>query len=196
MSHATDRRTNHRAPPLPLRASRRGLLRRLLADERGAATTETVIMIPMYVIVWGCIVYVSQHFQNTIEIRARVRRDTWAYAYGACGDAPGTNTSMATSRGLVPDASGASGDPEGSARGGGGTLGGGIVGAIDNILSYIPGLNFRTAVGSRSDFRTRRPAVIGGGELQVAANLTILCNERPQGALSFIWSAVRSAFGF
>jgi hypothetical protein len=195
MRHATDRRTNHRAPPLPLRASRRGLLCRLLADERGAATTETVIMIPMYVIVWGCIVYVTQHFQNTIELRARVRRDAWAYAYGACQDPPGTNTSIATSRGLEPDPTGETGDPEGSARGAAGSLGGAF-GAIDTIISYIPGLNFQTVVGSRSDFRTRRPAVIGGGELTVSASLTLLCNERPQSALSFIWSAVRGAFGF
>jgi hypothetical protein len=30
-------------------------------------------MIPMYVIVWGCIVYVTQHFQNTISPRWRAR---------------------------------------------------------------------------------------------------------------------------
>jgi hypothetical protein len=179
-----------------VRAARHGLWRRLLSDERGTATTETVIMIPMYVIVWGCIVYVTNHFQNTIELRSRIRRDTWAYAYGACQDAPSTGTSMSLSRGIVPDPSGSSGDPEGGARGGGSVLGGGVVGAIDNILSYIPGLNFQTLVGSRSDFRTPRPAVIGGGELRVAADLTLLCNERPQGALSFIWNAVRSAFGF
>lgn len=168
--------------------------RRILTDEGGTATTETVIMIPMYVIVWGCIVYVTNHFQNTIELRARIRRDTWAYAYTACEDRPGTGTTLDLSRGLVPDASGSTDGGEGAASGGGSVAM--IGGVVDNILSYIPGLNFQTLRGHRADFRTPRPAVIGGGTLAVSADLTMLCNEKPQGALSFIVDAVKSAFGF
>ena len=104
----------HRIAPLP-----KTWIRRLLADEEGAATTETVIMIPMFVIVWGCIVYVTQVFQATIEMRSRIRRDTWAYAYNSCEDMPDTGTNLSVSPGFIPDSTGAGSEAEGAASGGG-----------------------------------------------------------------------------
>lgn len=169
-------------------------IRRLLADEQGTATTETVIMIPMFVIVWGCIVYVTQVFQATIEMRSRIRRDTWAYAYNSCEDMPDTGTTLSTSPGFIPDSTGAGSDAEGAASGGGGVIS--ILGAVSTIMSYIPGLNFESLEGSRSDFRVERPAVIGGGSMSMGADLTILCNEQPQGVISMLVDAVSSAFGF
>ncbi len=183
------RETKSRLSRPALSRSKRSWWRALLADERGAATTETVIMIPMYAIVWGCIVYVTNHFQNTLEMRMRMRRDTWAYAYTACTDEPSTNTSFNSSRGLVPDASG-------TTDGGASASGSGALAGIDNILSYIPGLTFQTMVGSRNDFTTRAPGVLGGGNLPLSANLTILCNEQPQGVFDMIVGLVGSIFGF
>jgi hypothetical protein len=163
--------------------------RKLLADEGGAATTETVIMIPMYAIVWGCIVYVTVHFQNTIEMRMRIRRDTWAYAYTACQDEPDTGTNLDPSSGIWPDDSG-------TTDGGSSASGSGALAGIDNILSYVPGLTFTTIRGNRADFHTPRPDVIGGGQLTLAADLTILCNEQPKGVLEMIVDIFKSAFGF
>lgn len=184
------RDSKSRLPRPALTRSGRSWWRALLSDEGGAATTETVIMIPMYAIVWGCIVYVTNHFQNTIEMRMRIRRDTWAYAYTACTDEPSTNTNFdPPSRGIVPD-------PSGTTDGGASASGGGAIAGIDDFLSYIPGLTFYTLVGRRDDFTTTRPDVIGGGELHLAADLTILCNERPQGVFSAIVSLVGSIFGF
>lgn len=176
----------------------RSFWRALLADERGTATTETVIMIPMYVIVWGCIVYVTNFFQNTIEMRSRLRRDTWAYAYTGCSDRPSTDTNLPDpSRGILPDTTG--GAFESSSRGGASTgeAGGvgGLLGALDGLISYVPGLTFRTLVGDRRT-GVDRPNVIGGGRLNMTANFTILCNERPQNVFSAIISLVRDAFGF
>lgn len=172
--------------------------RRLLDDEEGTATTETVIMIPMFVIVWGCIVYVTNVFQGTIEMRARIRRDTWAYAYTSCEDRPETGTDLDISRGIIPDPTG--GAAESSATGGASTGSSGgvgdLVGMVDNILSFIPGLNFESLEGHRNNFTVDRPAVIGGGSMTMGANLVILCNEQPDDVFSFIISAVRGAFGF
>lgn len=163
--------------------------RALLSDERGAATTETVIMIPMYAIVWGCIVYVTNHFQNTIELRMRMRRDTWAYAYTACTDRPATNTDLRDAPGLVTD-------PSGTTDGGESASGAGAIAGIASIMNYIPGLNFTTVEAERGDFSTERPAVIGGGELPVRANMTLLCNERPKGVFEAIVDLVKGIFGF
>lgn len=180
----------HRRSPAPA-GVRQPWWRRFLADTRGTATTETVIMIPVFAIVWGCIHYVTVHFAATHEMRSRLRRDTWAFAYTACQDAPSTPTDLTNrSRGLLPN------DPEGTAGTVEGGSGGGALAGIDDILSYIPGLNFETLVGTRSDFHTPRPAILGGGQMDLAADITILCNERPQGVLSAIFDMVRSAFGF
>jgi hypothetical protein len=168
---------------------RRPWWRAILDDTRGTATTETVIMIPVFAMVWGCIHYVTVHFAATHEMRSRLRRDTWAYAYTACEDEPDTPTDYTESRGLLPDPENTHGEVEGA--GGGGALAG-----IDNFLSYIPGLNFTTLFGERDDFHTPRPAILGGGQMELAADITILCNERPQGVLSAIFDLVRSAFGF
>lgn len=174
--------------------------KRLLADEGGTATTETVIMIPMFVIVWGCIVYVTNVFQGTIEMRARIRRDMWAYAYTGCEDMPSTGTTLSTSRGIIPDPTGAGPGAESAGRGGAatGSAGGigGLAGILDTVLSYIPGLNFESLEGNRSDFRVERPSVIGGGSMSMGADMFILCNEVPTNVFSFIIDAVRSAFGF
>lgn len=178
----------------------RSWCRRLLEDEGGTATAETVIMIPMFVIVWGCIVYVTNVFQGTIEMRARIRRDTWAYAYTSCEDRPETGTDLDTSRGIIPDPTGAGAEAEGAARGGAGEASGGgisgMVGMLDDILSYIPGLNFESLEGHRNNFSVERPAVIGGGSMTMGADLFILCNEEPTNVFSFVIDAVRSAFGF
>ena len=174
--------------------------KRLLDDEGGTATTETVIMIPMFVIVWGCIVYVTNVFQATIEMRARIRRDMWAYAYTGCEDMPSTGTSLDLSRGIIPDPTAAGSAAEGSARGGAGEASSGGIGdmirMVDDVLSYIPGLNFQSLEGHRNDFRVERPEVIGGGSMSMGADMFILCNEVPANVFSFIISAVRSAFGF
>lgn len=172
---------------------------RLLLDEEGAATTETVIMIPMFVIVWGCIVYVTNVFQATIEMRSRIRRDLWAYAYTGCEDMPETGTNFTEGRGFIPDdPSGAGSDGaarDGAATGSDGGIGS-MVGMVDDILSYIPGLSFRTYEGHRSDFRVERPEVIGGGTMNMGANLYLMCNEVPSNIFEFVINAVRSAFGF
>ena len=173
--------------------------KRLLDDEGGTATTETVIMIPMFVIVWGCIVYVTNVFQGTIEMRARIRRDMWAYAYTGCEDMPSTGTALDTSRGIIPDPTGAGAEADGAARGGAGTAesGGasGIIGMIDDVLSYLPGLNFESLEGHRSDFRVTRPEVIGGGSMSMGASIFVLCNEVPTNAFELIIDQIGAAFG-
>jgi hypothetical protein len=185
----------------PTRRSARSWIRRLLDDEAGTATTETVIMIPMYVIVWGCIVYVTNVFQGTIEMRARIRRDTWAYAYTSCEDRPETGTDLDVGPGLIPDP-GAGSEAEGAATGGAGTAAGstgglaGLVGMVGDVMRFIPGLTFESLEGHRRNFSVERPAVIGGGSMTLGANLVILCNEEPANVFTFIVDAVRSAFGF
>jgi hypothetical protein len=145
------------------RRARRGFVRRLLADTRGTATTETVIMIPMFAIVWGCIFFVFTFFQRTITMRSLTRGHTWAYSYVGCsGTGPGTNLSTGSGGGI-----GSSGSGDGD---------------IDSIVQGLFAL--QTGTGTRHTSLTR-PRVIGGGTMQLSDAEYVMCNDVPRGVLDY-----------
>lgn len=66
---------------------------RLLEDERGAAMTETAIMLPVLILIWGGILYAFTLAQQIVEMSVRTRADAWTYSYGSCQDEP-SNTDI------------------------------------------------------------------------------------------------------
>jgi len=148
------------------------MIRRLLADTRGTATTETVIMIPMFAIVWGCIFYVFTFFQSTITMRSLTRGHTWSYAYLGCnGSGPGTNLGT----------SGATAIQRSSAPA-----------IVEEIIAAI--LEMRWGHGSRTT-STARPRVIGGGSITMSDELWVMCNRVPRGNLSYFGDLVSHFLG-
>ncbi len=153
---------------------KRGFVRRLLADTRGTATTETVIMIPMFAIVWGCIFYVFVFFQRTIAMRSMTRGHTWAYAYVGCsGTGPGTTLNR-EGGGIIPG--GSSGDS-----------------GVDSIVAGLFGLS--TGHGSRSSSVTR-PRVLGDGSIAIRDELYVMCNDVPAGMGSYLADFAGRLLGF
>jgi hypothetical protein len=146
----------------------------LLADTRGTATTETVIMIPMFAIVWGCIFFVFTFFQRTITMRSLTRAHTWAYSYVGCsGSGPGT-TLETQGAGLL--SGGGAGD-----------------GDVDSIISSLYAL--RTGHGQRRA-TVARPRVIGGGSLNISDGLWVMCNDVPRGVADYFGQFVGRLLGF
>lgn len=151
-------------------------MRRLLVDTRGTATTETVIMIPMFAIVWGCIFYVFTFFQRTITMRSLTRGHTWAYSYVGCtGSAPGTQLDRQGGT-LIPSTSTSSGD-----------------GGVDSIISGLFGLS--TGHGSRNT-TVARPQILSGGSLPIRDELSVLCNDVPAGMGSYLVDFAGRLLGF
>lgn len=67
---------------------------RLIEDERGAAMTETAIMLPVFLVIWGGILYTFVLARSIVDMQVNVRRDAWTYAYAGCrGDTGDTNIS-------------------------------------------------------------------------------------------------------
>jgi len=67
---------------------------RLIEDERGTAMTETAIMLPVFLMIWGGILYTFVLGRSILEMQVNVRRDAWTYAYAGCrGDTGDTNIS-------------------------------------------------------------------------------------------------------
>lgn len=158
-------------------ASRRGFVRRLLADTRGTATTETVIMIPMFAIVWGCIFYVFTFFQRTIAMRALTRGHTWAYSYIGCsGSATGTTLSREGGS-VIPSTTGSSSGDSG----------------VDSIVSGLFGLS--TGHGRRSS-QVSRPRVLGQGTIDIRDELYVMCNDVPAGMGSYLADFAGRLLGF
>ena len=82
--NATARVSTPHPATAPRRRALRALLprplRALLRDERGSVMTEAVVMLPFFVLVWGCIIYVSQLYEKGIETQAVARECAWRHA--------------------------------------------------------------------------------------------------------------------
>jgi len=168
--------------PLAKTTTTRRTLRDLLRDERGSVMTEAVVMLPFFVIVWGCVIYVSQLYEKGIETQAVARECAWRHAKDNCE----TETRCAIEGGLDPSRDYGSGDAtsieaaEGS--GGPGFLGAGF---LTNIL-------FGADATATATDSTRKPEVIGGGDAALTGKMGLACNEKPSGDLGEV---ISSAWG-
>ena len=160
--------------PKPQKLRKRGFIS-LLRDIAGNATTETVIMIPVFVGIWGGIWYTHQRYRKAINMTQYTRAHTWAHAFNACNGGAGGSTNISTG--------GYSGD-------------GAISGAVDLLFGsgLIPGFNFDEIEGRRNTSLSR-PAVLGEGTVSMEHNLVVLCNEEIQGERGFARTAWRMFFG-
>ena len=159
----------------PQKLRKRGFLA-LLRDVAGNATTETVIMIPVFVAIWGGIWYTHQRYRKAINMTQYTRAHTWQHAYSGCdGSPPSTNTRI--------NPGGYSGD-------------GMIAGAVDLLFGsgIIPGFNFDEIEGRRQT-QLARPTVLGEGTVSMEQNLVVLCNEQTQGERGFARTAWSMFFG-
>jgi hypothetical protein len=151
----------------------------LLRDERGAVTAEAVIMMPFFLIVWGCVIYVAQKYERAIETSQVARECAWRHAKDNCE----TDVRCAISDGL-PEAAITAADVEGSPRGGrevaagesseGMSIGSSLGGSLVNL---ILGREI-TATARKS---VPKPRVIGGGNLSITWRVALSCNEKPRG---------------
>jgi hypothetical protein len=141
-------------------------LRQLLRDTRGHATAEAVIMLPVFIIVWGAIIFVSQGFEAALDIGARNRQAAWTHVMNDCegGVDPGVSVSDAT-------------DPPFGPLGELFALVDAVFSTIPIYRDYWPGL-----VPEERRFRVQtsvaQPRVLGTGSANVNHDIVLMCNER------------------
>ncbi len=140
-------------------------LRRLLRDEEGHATAEAVIMLPFFILVWGCIIFVSQGYERAIDVGAKTREHAWAHVMDDCDRAVGSGTE-------VSDATNPPLGPLGD-----------LFDMIDEILEFLPlvGDIWPGFVNEERQFVRRssvdKPTVLGGGSQRVGHTIILMCNE-------------------
>jgi hypothetical protein len=143
----------------PKKLRRRGVLA-WLRDVAGNATTETVIMIPVFVAIWGGIWYTHGRYRKAQNMAQFTRAHVWAHAWSGCEG-------------------GASGSTDIGERG---TDSSGFIdGAVSLLFAsgIIPGFQFDEVEGRRRT-SIERPAVLGEGTVQMGHDLVVMCNERTQ----------------
>ncbi|MDW8247419.1 MAG: hypothetical protein RMJ84_12690 [Sandaracinaceae bacterium] len=124
-------------------------------DDRGTATVETVIMIPVFLIVWAGVYHFFTAGRNLANMNSALRTDSWQRAYDGCDSSPRPQTRLESRPG--------NGD-------------GGLFGAVMNLVGSVVGLEEFSASRETS---INRPRLIGGGATRFRNRLTWMCNEEP-----------------
>jgi len=148
--------------------------------QRGAAFTETVVMLPFFIGIWTCIIYVHRAYSMKVHTMATNRNCVMSYAFSACQQqAPGCgNTSQAHT-----DAGERPGDLNG----------------LQSLLGGIGNSIFGALAGQTTELRTTRnvskPGLLGGGSTQVLAGNSMMCNTQVQTPGSIVRNAFCSFTG-
>ncbi|GAB4201900.1 MAG: hypothetical protein OHK0013_14470 [Sandaracinaceae bacterium] len=147
---------------------------RLLRDERGTAGTETVIMTPAFLIIWGSIVYVFSLGRSIVEMNVRIREGAWQRAYDGCRTTPDSPTRISES------SSGSSSTSD-------------VPPLFASMILDTIFTEFRASRNGSVD----QPPVLGGESQSYRGDMIWMCNEDPEDydVANFIARAW-GAFGF
>lgn len=170
ISQASRRVMNRAAPPIEGRGLR-GILSSLLPlGDEGAATTEAVIMLPFFILVWGSLLWIVQSYNARIRANILARDCGWSYAQSGCDEVPAQCSEAPTDIG--------------AADGGDSSTRGTLTSSIDStgipILSGLISGIFGNLQLARHYTNVNRPEVVGGGSYRATGQFAILCNERPR----------------
>ncbi|RLB49279.1 MAG: hypothetical protein DRJ42_21395 [Deltaproteobacteria bacterium] len=158
--------------------------RSLLRDTEGHAMTEAVIMLPVFIIIWGFIVWASQVYENQLDLVAVTRDHAWQHAMNDCHGAvpPGTSFRPASDA-SIPGLSGLSSTLDG------------LINMIPIFEEYWPGLSFDEDEYQREG-NVPAPEVTGADDQRTVHRVVLLCNEDQEtpdleemsnGALGVFW---------
>lgn len=145
-----------------------------LRSAGGNATTETVIMIPLFIGIWGGIWYTHGRYRKAQNMAQFTRAHVWAQAFGGCEGSPGGSTDISTR----------------------GTDSTGFIDGVVGLLfasGILPGFQFDELEGTRTT-SIDRPAVLGEGTVSMGHNLVLMCNERGADRFSLLDAAWRFFF--
>lgn len=147
------------------------MLRALLRGERGAVFAEAVIMLPFFLILWGCILWTHSYYFTRVQLSSRTKGCSWYFANHACEGAlpAGCDGVTATTGGPINPATAPSG-------------------ALSSLASFMNsgpfGSIIQAVLGSDAQLRgsvaLTRPTVLGGGSVNVSWNNTVMCGTKPQ----------------
>ena len=147
--------------------------RELLRNTVGSATSEAVVMLPFFIIVWGCIIYVSQKYDRSIEASQTARNCAWKHALSACEEDTACNIAEGAS---LADAE----------------FPGGTGGFLEDLSGDLPFVDwmfeglFGKDITASYERTVNAPEAVGGGSHTMVGAMALTCNEKPRGDLGDI----------
>ncbi|MBK8169934.1 MAG: pilus assembly protein [Sandaracinaceae bacterium] len=139
--------------------------RSLLHDERGAAMVEAAILLPIFILIFGGVMYTSRSFETAVKQQAQARHCAWAYAKNACdGDQPAGCT---FTEGSDMDSSVVAGNQD-------------VQAADDenNFFTKIVDLIAGKSTTAAAQSTVTAPNVFGGGQNTIERKNALSCNEK------------------
>lgn len=172
----------------------------ILRDTRGAAYTEAVIVIPVFILLWAAVIHVGGSFQAKSVASQTARRCAWAYANGGCDDVPEGCEGVVGGAdrqfddGDIDDVAGDDGQKirDGVQQ---------ISDPIDDSIGEIPVAGdiihaiVGTATTATAGVPVKRPKVLGGQRQRLTTSYTVMCNEREKTLGSIVTGAFCSLTG-
>lgn len=140
--------------------------------ERGAATTEALIILPFFFIVWGALFFSHRLSEKKVVVNEIARTCAWQRMTGGCTEPMSARCNFNSSTTQLSND-----DLEGSRAS--------LINydtRIDAFLldfSEMFGPYFRPTFGADRDATVPKPRQIGGGEFNVQTEFSEMCNELP-----------------
>ncbi len=138
---------------------------------RGAASVEAVIVLPFFILIFAGVLYVHHLWENRQIALMTARQCAWLFSASGCDEQP------SGCEGLVHAAGAEEQQNEVTDE-----LDGGVIDQLSGIPFLGPAIRgiFGTALEANIERQTRRPPVLGGGRVPVAARYYMMCNEKAQ----------------
>lgn len=156
-----------------MRANVQKLLRR--RNKRGAALAEAVVIIPFFIMIFACILFVGNLYKEKLRVMRLTKESAWAFAMENCGKpgAPMTTEGIPRS-GDAPGSGQAAAEPASE---------------LDDLSEGEKASGGKMDLTSKKDFgssdTTMQSSVsadgyIGGFTKNVTSHTRVMCNETPQ----------------
>ena len=155
------------------RPAPRGARCRSRTDERGAALTEAVVVIPFFLIIFAGILFVGKMYETKLRVMRFAKESAWNYAMCNCGEVGDEPSSKCQT-------------PEGTSSSSGGAEGASPSGydpsAISKVGSGPSGGVANKSVGSSQasmEASVTADGMIGGYTKTMSSRTRVMCNEAP-----------------
>jgi hypothetical protein len=144
--------------------------------ERGAATTEALIILPFFFIVWGALFFSHRLSEKKVVVNEIARTCAWQLMTGGCQEAqsPRCSFNNATTQLSDDELEGSRASLENYHRrilGADGPIG------FEYDFRGTFGPYFRETFGAEREATVPKPRQIGGGEFNVDTEFSEMCNE-------------------
>jgi len=120
--------------------------------------TETVIMIPAFILIWAGIIYIYQAYERKLDVMQQTRADAWHHATNNCDTSPANGTTIDESEYEID------------------AVISGVVGVLG--AAYYP--DPLRELEARNSDTVEEPSVIGSDTVRLTYRMELMCNEDTQ----------------